>query len=63
MSQEHGAVTSTYMATVWQRVVDFRKREQEKRAAEEEAFNRAMAENAEYIANLANLPFGHVDKE
>ena len=45
------------------RVLQAQKREQEKRNAENEAFNRAMAENAEYIANLDKLPFTHFDKE
>jgi hypothetical protein len=54
---------NAYLSAMLDRVKAFRGREQEKRTAEEEAFNRAMAENAEYIANLDNLPFGHVDKE
>lgn len=37
------------------RVTGAQRREQEKRDAEAEAYNRAMAENAEYIAGLDKL--------
>jgi hypothetical protein len=49
-----------YFQALMERVLGTQKREQEKRDAEAEAYNRAMAENAEYIAGLERLPFRSV---
>ena len=43
---------NNYFLEILGRMTAFKKREQEKRDAEDEAFNRAMAENAEYIEGL-----------
>lgn len=47
-----------YLQALMNRVINFQETERKKRAAEEEAFQRAMVENAEYIAGLNTLPFG-----
>ncbi len=47
-----------YFQQMLERVLGAQKREQEKRDAEAEAYNRAMVENAEYIAGLNTLPYG-----
>lgn len=46
-----------YFQAFMERVLGAQKREQVKRDAEIEAYNRALTENAEYIAGLNTLPF------
>lgn len=49
----------SYFQDMLARMVGAQKREMEKRNAENEAYNRVLAENAEYVAGLNTLPFGN----
>lgn len=52
-----------YFQAFMGRVLGAQKREQEKRDSETKAYNRAMAENAEYIAGLEKLDTPHPHKK
>jgi hypothetical protein len=47
---------NNYLLELLDRVINARKREEEKRNAEMEEYNRVLTENAEYIRSMGDAP-------